>query len=57
MAKSNKTRRPYGAGSITPAGDGKWLVRACHGRKADGSPRRVQRTVRGDKATAERALV
>lgn len=57
MAKSSKTRRPYGSGSVRDLGGGRWEVRATHGRRADGRPRQLSRVVHGDKADAEAALV
>lgn len=57
MGNSSAARRPYGSGSVRRAGDGRWEVRATCGRRSDGRPRTVSRTVRGTKADAEMELV
>lgn len=57
MAKSSKTRRPYGSGSIRNLGDGKWEAIATSGRRSDGKRRTKSRVVHGDRADAEAELV
>lgn len=55
--KKSTSRRPKGAGSITSRGEGKWLISVCVGNKADGSQRRVTKTIEGSKSEAEFELV
>lgn len=57
MGKSNKSRRPYGSGTVRRLGDNKWEAVACHGRRSDGKKRTMSRVVYGEQADAEAELV